>query len=159
MLYSRNLHFHVDIKKMAASMRLSRAVTLLLRRADNIRRLPVSSSSALLSPCPAFNANHNLHRFVSTTQFFRNEASPKGIAVLYYQKILMLPVLLLFISHSGKKRVSSGNANASGHCGQVLVLWERGWFPDIKNPLASHPLMIWCGRFLFENWYQMHLMH
>ena len=69
-------------------MRLSRAVTLLVRRSDNIRRLPVSSSSTLLSQRTTFNANHCLHRFVSTTQFLSNETSPKGSADLYfiYQK-------------------------------------------------------------------------
>ncbi|XP_057375330.1 heat shock protein 75 kDa, mitochondrial-like [Daphnia carinata] len=58
---------------MAASMRLSRAVTLLLRRADNFRRIPQSSTSTLLLKNPALNTDQYLNRFVSTTSLVRNE--------------------------------------------------------------------------------------
>lgn len=67
---------------MAASMRLSRAVTLLLRRSDNFRRVPQpTATSSLLAKCQTSNTNHSLNRFICTTQFLKNEQQTKGILI------------------------------------------------------------------------------
>jgi hypothetical protein len=69
---------------MAASMRLSRAVTLLLRRSDNFRRVPQPASSSLLAKCQTSNTNHSLNRFICTTQFLKNEQQTKGILIQFF---------------------------------------------------------------------------
>ena len=66
---------------MAASMRLSRAVTLLLRRSDNFRRVPQPTTSSLLAKCQTTNAANGGHRFIWTTEFLKNEQKPKGVLI------------------------------------------------------------------------------
>ena len=39
-----------------------------------------------------------------------------------FTKISRVTYSIVILSHSGEKGISSGNQNASGHCGQVLVL-------------------------------------
>lgn len=81
-------------QNMAASMRLSRAVTLLLRRSENIRRLPQSSFSAGILKCSVANSNHQLNRFICTTQFVRNEqqTSPKGIDIMAIDILIIINI-------------------------------------------------------------------
>lgn len=104
---------------MAASVRLSRAVSLLLRRSVNIRLFPHSSPtlSATFLKDPAL-VSKQFTRLLSSTQIAWNEQqTSQGVRDKTFPGT---PVNFFFSNHNNRrsreKRISGRDANASGYC-------------------------------------------